>query len=86
MGRVRSHGTVLMTRKIAQRWYDINEAPVGIGGHVWCKEVGDRADAQGQVIEYELEGGPHRTISSDWKGFKFTHWHPFPRVPVLGAD
>jgi hypothetical protein len=60
------------------QWRKIESAPVNMDGIVWCKELVERNDIIGMVCEYS-DG--KRFISSQARGFIFTHWHPLPKAP-----
>lgn len=64
---------------IEQRWHDLEEAPVGIHGHLWSPDYPDHDHHTGTVYEYD---GGERGTSGPSKGMKFTKWHPFPELPT----
>lgn len=60
-------------------WRPIETAPKNEEGYLWSPEYPDRTDAFGFVAE-RADGTAF--TSSEWRGVKFTHWHPRIEPPA----
>lgn len=68
-------------------WSNVQDAPLGVIGQVWCVEVEDGDACLGVVQAYE-PGNRHseQYVVSPWRGYEFTHWHPLAVPPRYEVD